>query len=143
MKTKKRFVCPKHGIECEIVFNRNGGGRFHSCDTCYGVGDRFTVEGHEPFKAYGNIAEEFGQLGVPQEIRILPTVREQRKISLQQEYESFLGSIQPEEELDFRVLKKLMEEYVHSLGPSYRKKTLDELRADLILLRQKVSFVVV
>ena len=137
--TKQRFVCQKHGAQCEVVFKPGAGGQFHSCPVCFAAGDKFTVQGREPHYAYGNTAEEMGCYGAAQDLQTFPVVREMRKASLKAEYDHFLESLTPDEESDFRLLKRSIELYVHPLGGKYRKVSIDDVRFDLKGLRKAAA----
>ena len=64
-------------------------------------------------------------------LKFMPT-----KMTLKQEYTDFIKSITLAEENDYRLLRRSLEEFVHTMGGKYRKITLDDLRTDLTIVKR-------
>jgi len=131
--TKQEFMCPKHDVACELVFV-SCGGRFWECRACREEGRVFAIEGNEPHRAYGDVAEELNMQSKPQYHRICEFVLNESMKD--KEYISFLSSISQEDMKDCNILRSSLEEHVYPLGGRYRKLTLSDVLHDAVLFRK-------
>lgn len=131
-KFMKRFSCPR----CSSYLTPYAppkGGRFHGCKTCFAEGKKFNVEFDPPHKAYGDVAEDYGIRGVSQVVQIVPTKYYAKELQRQESYRDILIDSWNLQQ-NFLELRSKILPRVQTLGGEYKKKTLDDIRHDFMLL---------